>query len=53
VKTHVKKKLYKKFCRDQVMKGLINQANGLWANAQSTKMMDQHMLAGYRAGSKR
>jgi len=49
MKIHVKKKRFQTFCREQVVKhGLINQANGTWAKADSNKWQDNHMRAGYK-----
>lgn len=50
MKIHVKKKLFQRFCRDQVKQGLINHADGNWKPAQSTKAMDNSMIAGYKLG---
>jgi hypothetical protein len=50
MKTHVKKKKFQAFCREQVKKGLINDAEGNWRPAQAGKAMDQHMIAGYKLG---
>ena len=41
---------HRKFCRDQVAKGLINQADGTWRPSQG-KALDLHMIAGYRFGA--
>jgi hypothetical protein len=47
-KAFQKKKAFQAFCRAQVKAGLINQANGNWAPANSSKAMDRDMRAGYR-----
>jgi hypothetical protein len=47
-KTTKKKAAFKAFCRAQVKAGLINQANGNWSPANSSKAMDRDMRAGYR-----
>lgn len=47
MKIHVKKKRFKAFCRAQVVKGLINGADGLWREATSNTM-DRSMIAGYK-----
>jgi hypothetical protein len=50
MKIHAKKKRFQAFCRSQVAAGLINQANGTWAPANSNKWQDNHMIAGYKLG---
>jgi hypothetical protein len=53
MRAHEKKKRFKNFCREQVVKnGLINQADGTWSRANSAKAMDRDMQAGYRSGGK-
>ena len=48
-KAYKKKALYLAFCRDQVVKqGLINQADGSWRRADSTKAQDNMMRHGYK-----
>lgn len=46
-KAHVKKKKFQAACRNQVKNGYINQANGNWDKANTTKAMDRDMIAGY------
>jgi len=53
MKTHTKKKKFQQFCRSQVMQGLVNQADGTWRAAQTTKAMDNSMIHGYRVGGKK
>ena len=46
-----KQRAYQVYCRKQVLDGLINHADGLWRRADSSKQMDQSMIAGYRIGA--
>jgi hypothetical protein len=50
MKTHAKKKAFQRYCRDQVKKGLINDAEGNWRPASTGKAMDDSMIAGYKLG---
>ena len=46
-----KQKSYQKFCRDQVVAGLINDVGGGWIRAEIGKAMHAHQVAGYRIGN--
>jgi hypothetical protein len=50
MKIHAKKKAFQRYCRDQVKKGLINDAEGNWRPASTGKAMDDSMIAGYKLG---
>lgn len=48
-KAHKKKAAWRRACREQVKKGMINKADGTWISAgQADKnAMVGHMIAGY------
>ena len=51
MKIHAKKKHYKAQCRAQVVKGLINSAEGNWISAPSLGGKSIDIFAGYRIGN--
>ena len=59
MKMHVKKKVFQKYCRDQVKRGFINDETGRWIpineNSGMCRNMHRDCLAGYKLnrGSKR
>ena len=46
-----KQRAFQRYCRDQVVSGMINHADGLWRRADTSKAMDRDQLAGYRVGA--
>jgi hypothetical protein len=53
MKTHVKKKKFQAFCREQAAKGLINDINGSWIPIRigpGVGNMHRDYKAGYKLG---
>ena len=47
-KSHEKKKMFKKICREKVKSGMINGPDGSWIAYNMSNAMHQHQRAGYK-----